>query len=67
MLPAELGVVSLAELGDKLSVGDVVTDSVVKGMVQAGCAYEHLPWSQEEPDVFTRWVGVLWPTRLTRL
>lgn len=67
VLPAELRVVSLAELGDKLGGVDVITVCVVKGMVQARRAYEHLSWSQEVPDVLTRWVGVLWPTHLTRL
>lgn len=47
MPPAELRVVSLAELGDRLGGVGVITVCVVKGMVQAGCVYQHLSWSQE--------------------
>lgn len=57
VLPAELRFVSLAELGDKLIGVDVIAVCMVKGMVQARCAYEHLSWSQEVPDVLTRWVS----------
>lgn len=57
MLPAELRVVSLAELGDKLSGVDVIAVRLIKGMVQARCAYEHLSWSQEVPDVLMRWAS----------
>lgn len=57
MLPAELRVVSLAELGDKLIGVDVIAVCMVKGMVQARCAYEHLSWSQEVSDVLPKSVS----------
>lgn len=57
VLPAELRVVSLAELGDKLIGVDVIAVCMVKGMVQARCAYEHLSWSQEVSDVLLKSVS----------